>query len=166
MSKIAIISRVLHSGEANILAEELHDFPHIGWISAEGWKRFKHTYVLEADGEFAGVCVVEKLTHITKLGPMAVRKKFQGRGLGKTFLTQVAARQKSSLYVGSSNPAIQHIAVSLGFREVPGLWHVPAEVRWYLVRYTLDRINPTYLRDAFKKTLRGRGMYRYYLRTV
>ena len=159
---LRITKRALREKEMDILVEQLRRFPHIGFINARLWRTFQHTYVATVNGDFVGVCVAFPLKRWTKIGPLVIRKQYQGRKYGKTLLTYVVKElNQNNLFIGSSNPKVCAIAKDIGFRQKTSFFHIPFEIQRYLLAYLFTRFSLEYLLDAMKKKFRS-GHWKYY----
>ncbi len=163
-----ISRRLLRPSEIDILVHELHDYPDIGWISADGWKKFGKVFVATSEGRFVGVCVAISLPHWVKLGPFVIAGKFQERGYGRQLLRHIVnALSKYNLYIGSSNPAVGHLAMKCGFQRKNNFFSLPMEIKKYLIMYVFQRLNLTFVLDAVQKTFaEKRGKYFYYIKPI
>ncbi|KKU88230.1 hypothetical protein A3A64_04980 [Candidatus Gottesmanbacteria bacterium RIFCSPLOWO2_01_FULL_48_11] len=160
--KLVVAKRALRQNEINCLVKELWRLPHVGFINKRLWQTFKHIYVATHDGNFVGVCVVFPLKQWTKLGPLVICQKYQGKGFGKALLTHVVQNMdQRNLFIGSSNPKVCNIAEDLGFKKETSFFCVPSEIQRYLLSYIFTRFSFQYLLDAMKKKLRS-GHWKYY----
>ncbi len=159
-----ITKRPLHNPEIALLCQELHKFSEIGWLSPSGWKQFGPAYVATIGNRFVGVCNVVKLNGWTKIGPLVIIEKYQGKGLGKALLSFVVKNlQGDNLFIGSSNSKVVGITRGLKFKETV-FWSLPTVIKLYLFRYFLDRLNIMFLVDAFRKRLHTRNQYYYFIK--
>lgn len=168
MSSIIIQKDKLTSHERNLLSEELHKFPHVGFISPEDWKKFSQKYELyiaRENRQLVGVCMTVKLNHFIKIGPLIVLAKYQGKGFGWKLLSFIIKRNsKDNLYIGSSNSRVWKIAEGLDFKPCFGFWKLPLEIKFYLIGYFLERLSWNFITDALSKGYGKDSEYRYYFR--
>ena len=161
-----ISKRILRDSETDILVRQLRDFPHVGWVSASGWRKVGDVYVATEKQEFVGICRFVVLPHWIKLGPFVVTKKFQGKGYGGQLLKHVIDDLKgNNLYIGSSNPVVGKLALQNGFQRESNYLRLPGEIQRYLIAYLFERLNSTFIRDQINKQLtqiKGK-LYYYYL---
>lgn len=162
---VVFTKRSLTRDEIGILVQELHDYPHIGWISESGWKRFPEMYVATLQNKLVGVCVINQLKQWVKIGPLVIIRAYQGKGYGKMLLQFVLTRLKNrNIYIGSSNPIVGKLASEAGFYEGKGYYRLPMEIKLYLVSYFFQRLNPIFLLDAIRKIFMKKRGYSYFLK--
>lgn len=163
-----ISKRRLRDNEIDTLVRQLLNFPHVGWMSASGWRKAGNVYVATEKQEFVGVCRFVILPHWTKLGPFIIVRKFQGKGYGKQLLKHVIDDLVGhNLYIGSSSPAVDALSLKNGFKRESNYFRIPWEIQKYLISYFFERLNDTFIRDQLKKQLtqiKGKP-YFYYLKT-
>lgn len=163
--KYSITKRGLTVNEIALLIAEMRDFPDIGMLRSNLWREFSHVFILHENHTFAGVCVAIPLEQWVKIGPIIVRKQFQGKGCGRKLLTFITRHYRTTnIYVGSSNQKLAHILGSLGYRTV-SFFSLPNIIRQYLLMYLLKRIDKAFLVDALKKVIfYKRGKYQYFIK--
>ncbi|MBI3379713.1 GNAT family N-acetyltransferase [Candidatus Gottesmanbacteria bacterium] len=100
------------------------------------------------------------------IGAIVILDKYQGKGYGKRLLAKVANDfSNQNLYIGSSNEIVGNIVTKLGFRKVSNFSKLPGEIKIYLVKYFLERLDVSFLLDALRKSLYlKRGKYLYFVK--
>jgi len=161
-----ITKRALTIDEMDSLSSEMKNFPHIGFIDRRLWQKYENIFVATHNNSLIGVCVAIHLKHWIKLGPLVVRKAFQGRGYGDALLSYAVYFYKNNdLYIGSANPRVWVIADKLGFLKTKNIFCVPFEIQRYLLSYIYERFSYVYLHDAIKKRLQTTsGQYFYFFK--
>lgn len=162
--EVKIAKRRLSEKEVSMLVDEIRKFPN-PLTGKKTWQSLQKVYILSNKEDLIGVCGVNQLDNWVKLGPFVVLKKYHHKGYGKKILeTIVKDYSKANLYIGSRNPAVAKIAISLGFHEANNIWTLPNTIRLYLVENILQNINIDYIKQFIRKKPTKEGPYRFFLR--
>lgn len=161
-----IASDALTDTEIALLIEQMKNFPHVGLLSHEMWRKFDYVYVTRSNNRLIGACAVVKLHNWIKIGPVIILSKYHNKGYGKKLLTKIVNDfRRHNLYIGSSNPAVIKIVRLLGFKKINNFFKLPKEIKVYLIKYFLERLNINFLLDDIRKKLfLKRGNYSYFIR--
>jgi len=166
--KISIQKRKLSSLESKILEAETMDFIHTGFTSQHIWQKYFPVYVMAAGNKLIGIVNIVGLNEWMKIGPVVILAKYQGKGYGGKILKHVVSDMKNNnLYIGSSNPYIWRIVEGLGFERLDNYLKLPREIKIYLLKYFLERLNFEFIINEAKKIReKKRTKYRFYARKI
>lgn len=162
---IVFKTRFLTNAEIGILNKEVLNFSHLIYVAPWIWKK-QPVETAEVDGRLAGVLVVYRFDNWIKLGPMAILKKYQGRGLGKCLLRKALSKSKErNIFINSTNPLVEKIALSHGFKEINGFLLLPNKIRIFLVKQAFDYITLKNFLEIMRKMLgMPRGKRKYFIK--
>lgn len=132
--------------------EDTRLFPHVAYVSRARWRRFTNPYIIEVDSKFTGVCAVYTFDNWIKLGPLVLLQKYHGKGLGKKLLLNIINDyNKTSIFMASSNPAVQHIIKSYNFQLFSSFLSLPMEVQMFLFRQLVEHLNVSFVLEGIRK---------------
>ncbi len=166
--KISIIRRKLTELEITQLMRDNQLFSHIAYVSKARWRRFTNPYIIEVDNKFAGVCAVYTFNNWVKLGPLELLKQYHGKKLGKQLLERIVDDNRQvSIFIASSNPAVQHIIETLEFQQIPNFISLPKKIQLFLLRQITEHLNISFFYEGIrKKFFLKRKDIKYYVKIV
>lgn len=165
MKKTVFKTRFLKKDEIISLTEEVKFFPDLIYVSERIWKKQK-AHIFEVDNRFAGVIVAYQFNDWVKLGPLVILNKYQGKGLGKELLKYAIDRySRKNIFINSTNPKVERIAASLGFKKKHSFLSLPQTVKIFLLKHSFEYVGIKTIREAIRKRLTGRrGKRLYFIR--
>ena len=151
---ISIIQRKLTDLEIAELVKETKLFPDLVYISPNRWNRFAKPYCLLVDNQFTGVCVVYRHNDWIKIGPFVMLQRYHGKGLGKMLLQHISQNNRNkSLFITSSNPAVQHTVKSLGFCRISSVFSIPKHLLLLLAFQALEYLNIHLISEGIREKI-------------
>ncbi len=163
---ISIVRRKLTELEITELVENVRIFPNLAYVSPNRWRHFADPYCLLVDGHFAGVCAIYNFKNWVKLGPLVLLQKFHGKGLGKNLLHKIIQDNiNTSIFIVSSNPAVQYIVTSCDFQHISSYFSLPLSVQLFLIQQLVEHLNFSFIREGIrKKFFLRRGEIKFYVK--
>ncbi|EKD94393.1 MAG: hypothetical protein ACD_26C00069G0002 [uncultured bacterium] len=153
MQSIKIIKRPLSNKEISLLIADIKLFPDLTYVSRKKWLSFKNIYVAEKERKLLGVCVIYELENCIKLGPLAVLKKHQSKGIGKALLKTIMGNLKEkNIFITSSNPLVKKIALDMDF-EVISFFSLSYKIKLFLIKQLIEHISLTFFIEALRKKI-------------
>lgn len=163
---ISIIRRNLTESEIKSLINDIRLYPNLAYVSPARFRHLSKPYCVSVDGCFAGICGIYSFDTWIKLGPLVLLHRFHGLGVGRKLLDKIITdHKKTSIYIASSNPAVQHIITSHAFKQIPSYFQLPNKVKLFLLSQLVEHFNLNFLKEGLrKKFFQRRGETKFYVR--
>lgn len=162
--QITLEKRRLNEREVDALVEEIRKFPN-PLTGKKSWLALQMVYIVKNNNDLVGVCGVRRLHGWIKMGPFVVFEKYHGKGQGKAILKVIMEDYpQMNLFVGSRNPAVAKIVVSLGFHEIKNIWQVPCTIKLYLLSTICDFFSIHFIKEFIRKKPASEGPFRFFVR--
>ncbi len=163
---ISIVRRKLTESEIRGLINDIRLYPNLAYISPTRFHHLTRPYCVSVDGRFSGICGVYSFDTWIKLGPLVLLQRFHGKGIGRKLLDTIISDHKNmSIYIASSNSAVQHIITSHNFKQIPSYFQLPHEVKLFLLRQLIEHLNLNFLTEGLrKKCFQRRGEIKFYVK--
>ncbi len=152
--KVSITRRKLAELEISDLVKNIRLFPNLAYVSPSRWRHFTDPYCILVDGHFAGACAIYSFKNWVKLGPLVILQKHHDKGLGKKLLRNIINDyNKTSIFIASSNPAVQHIVTSYNFQLISSFLSLPRDVQLFLFRQLVEHLNVFFILEGIRKKI-------------
>lgn len=162
MKRPVISNRNLSDKEISTLIKDIALFPDLIYVSYDIWRK-QPVYVIESDGRMLGVVIVYVFGDWIKIGPLAILKKFHGKGYGKLLLKMVFEKYgNKNAFMSSTNPAVEKIALKYGFRREKNFMSLPGNVKLFLLRQLIHYLRIENATEAVRKNFFSRRNKRKY----
>lgn len=149
---ISIDRRRLTESEIRELVHDIRLYPNLMYVSPSRFRNLKNPYCISKNNHFAGVCGIYSFGTWIKLGPLALLRRYHGLGIGKKLLdTIISDHANTSVYIASSNPVVQHVVTSRGFKQIPNYVQLPYEVKRFLIKQLVEHLNINFLKESVRK---------------
>ncbi len=165
---IKIKQRRLTETEIKLLSKPIKKSKHLLAFNRKLWQKCPFSYVIEKDNEFVGASVLSKVDNIYKIGPLIIRKKYQGQGFATRLIQAMIddhqEEPEAKFLLGSSSPSIKAIAKKLNFHQAS--WSdFSFKLIYYYLSYIKSNLTFKYLWNwATGITIEKRGAYKFYIK--
>jgi hypothetical protein len=162
---INITCRKLTQKETELFIEEIKYFPNPIIGDRKRWKRLTKFYVATSSKNMLGICGVFVKNGYVMLDPVVIRGQYQGNGYGTIIIKRVIDDYPTyKLYFGSWNPGLWKIANKLGFEEIHHVWNLPWDIKFYLLNFTIESLNISFMKELLRKGFKQRNQFRHYIK--
>lgn len=147
-----------------MLVREIRKFPN-PLTSKRMWESLSKVYILYLENELIGVCGIYELRNFIKLGPFVVLQRYHHQGFGRKIFQEIVNDYfESSLFIGSRNPAVAKLAITLGFFEEKNILKMPLDIHLYLITNLIQNLSLGYLKEVIRKNPTKEGPYRFFFK--